>query len=128
MANPKYEQKLTISGLPGITATDWVISAIRGKPESQEVIDCNDLQSTIEYGDYVLGLKTKGDISVTLWGRPQVELGATGHIEVSDSDGEKVFDEYVIVTETPDYSLAAGEHTQTEYGFKILASGSRLLS
>ena len=126
--NPKYEEKLTITGLPGITASDWVVSNIRFKEESQETIACNDLQSTIDYEDYVLGLKTKGDVSVTLWGRPKVALGATGHIEVTDADNEVIFDEYVVVAETPDYSLSAGEHTQQEYTFKILPSGSRLLA
>lgn len=124
-----YTLGLTLSGFPGLTQANFIIDSLEITGSQQELVEVNDLSDSTLWRDYILGLKEKGEISVTVYGAPQLELGATGVATISSATGAghvELTSAAVVITATPDISTSKSEPLKTTLKYKILPSVSRL--
>lgn len=124
-----YTLGLTLTNFPGFTQADYIVESIEIGGDKQELVEVNDLGADHMWRDYILGLKEKGEISITVYGKPDLELGATGLASINSSAGKghiELANVPVIVTEKPDVSTSKSAPLTTTIKFKILPSVSRL--
>ncbi len=124
-----YTMSLTLSGFPGLTQSSHIIDSIEITGENQELIEVNDLSDGTLWRDYVLGMKEKGEITINVFGAPELELGATGVATISSATGAghiALSSVGVVITQTPTITSSKGELLKTALKYKILPSTSRL--
>ena len=127
--NAGYTLGLTLSGFPGLTQADFIIESISITGDKQELVEVNDLSDSTLWRDYILGLKEKGEITITTYGRPELTLGSTGVATIGSATGPghiAFANLAVIVTDLPDIDTSKGEPFKTPVKYKILPSISRL--
>lgn len=127
-----FTQALTLSDFPGIDQETYIITEFHKTGDEQELIEVNDLSDDTMDRDYVLGLITRGEITVTLMGpKPNVEVGQTGTVSIDSATGPgrvTLASVPVVVTKTPDVDVNKTAPLSHSITYKVLPSGSRLLA
>ena len=124
-----YTLSLTLTGFPGLTQSSYIIDSVEITGEQQELVEVNDLSDSTLWRDYILGLKEKGEISIVVYGAPELTLGATGLATISSAIGAghiELAQTAVVITQKPTISTNKGEPLKTTLTYKILPSISRL--
>lgn len=127
---PLIAKGVTLSGFPNLESpTSYNLKSFQITGASVDLIEVSDMQDTSMVRDYVPGMVTLGDLTLTLSGPPkeQITEGATGTATITIA-GSTIFNHPVILTEQGDASANVGEEVGFTMKFKILKTGSMALS
>lgn len=125
-----FTQALVLTGFPGITAGEFIIESFEKTGDEQELIEVNDLETDTMNRDYVLGLITTGEVTVTVYGQPDVEIGDRGNASVTSKANKgqvTMSSRPVIIVKEPDVSTSKSEPLKTTITYRTLPTDSRLL-
>lgn len=125
----EFTQALVLSGFPGLDQGEFIIESFQKTGDEQELIEVNDLSDNTLYRDYVPGMITTGEVSITVYGRPNVTIGQTGKASVSSAAGKgqiTMSERPVIIVKEPEVSSSKGELLKTTIVYRTLAPISRL--
>ena len=127
---PLIAKGVTLSGFPGLdTPTNYNLKTFQITPASVDTIEVSDMQDPSMIRDYVPGMVTLGDVTLSLSGPPKAQLteGAVGIATISIG-GTTIFSQPVILVEQGSASADVGGEIGFDMKFKILKSGSMALS
>jgi len=126
-----YTLGLVLTDFPGLTQSSYIIDSVTIGGDKMDLVEVNDLSSATMWRDYIEGLKEKGEVSITVYGAPQLTLGAKGKASIASATGPgavTLAQTPIIVTETPEVSTSKNEPLKTTLKYKMLPTDSRLVS
>ena len=127
---PLIAKGVTLSGFPGLdTPTNYNLKTFQITPASVDTIEVSDMQDPSMIRDYVPGMVTLGDVTLSLSGPPKAQLteGAVGTATISIG-GVTIFSQPVMLVEQGSASGDVGGEVGFDMKFKILKAGSMALS
>lgn len=127
---PLIAKGVSLSGFPGLTTpTNYNLKSFQITPASVDTIEVSDMQDSSMIRDYVPGMVTLGDLTLSLSGMPLAQLteGSTGTASISIG-GTKIFEQPVMLIEQGAANANVGEEVGFDMKFKILKAGSMALS